>query len=197
MRIPISLCTLLFVNCITNLCYVASNDVAKVINGTWVVIMDQPPQQDGNQGLKTRNTIEERQWISNKKIVQKFNNRQTYIDGLKNKVSVLENLQQDDPTALLARLSVLNEEITTLQANQNYIKSSLEVKCKYLDRLLDPERHCCLSTDGFHVTCVSNFLTTTEGFEFPDDHAAGDCPTCPSGLQSSWGNSGHKENLRF
>ena len=182
MRIPISFGTIFFITSLTSVCYVASNDVAKVINGTWVIIKDE--NQGGNQGIKIRNIIEERQMLSNKEISKKFDKRQAYIDNLKSQVSVLENGQINDKTALTERLATLNEEITTIETNQEYIKSSLEQKCQRLDYLLDPERHCCISDDKFHVTCISNFLTTQSGFEFPDDHYAGQCPSCPSGLQS-------------
>ena len=163
-----------------DVCY-ASNEIAEVINGTWVHMLDDS-FAGGDPGLEIKD-IEERQYMSRAAMKQKFVNRQTLINTLKAQIVELESKTSTDPATLLSNVGTSITNIADLVTNQNSMKQTLDVKCQELDRLLDPDQHCCIN--GFSVICVEKVLTLQTGYEWPDDHQAGGCPACPSALSGN------------
>ena len=138
MRITISFCTFLL------LTYIAHGSLADK-----VVAKVNEHENGWNEAVKDE-TIEERGYITNKQIQNKF-------------------IRQNN------RITAAEAEIETLKANQASIGDSLLIKCQQLDKLLHPDNHCC-KTD-FTVLCVSNYLATNL-FPF-SDLTQGACPECP------------------
>lgn len=162
-----------------NVCY-ANNENAKIINGTWVVVMDSTAQ--GGSRAVPLNTIEKRQYMSNQAIVKKFATRQRHINNVKGYINALESLKSGVPADLTSRLATAESKILQLQQNQVYIKNSILEKCKQLDNLLDPIQDCC-KTD-YVVICTSRTaLNDDPAYTFPGGYEPkGTCPTCPAGL---------------
>jgi len=154
-------------------------DKAVIIDGTWVII------GDGNfTQVDTRNAIkepEERSYgMSVADIEKKFKIRQKMIRKAAERVNKLKEVLSQGvvPSSITDKLTTAEANITALQENQLEIKGSIERKCESLDRLFDPDQHCCVT--DFALVCISDAVASTY---FPSDHAAGDCETC---VQEIW-----------
>ena len=130
--------------------------------------------------------VEPRSYLTNNQIKNKFKNQYNLIKTLQTKITTQNNLIQQTRTRLTKieeekqaqeyRFKKIEEDIATLKTNQDYIKDSLQVKCKYLDELLDTSLNpsdCCISGE-FSVVCFERFTATALGFGNTKD-----CPVCP------------------
>jgi len=154
-------------------------DKAVIIDGTWVIIGDGNLTQVDSRNV--RKEPEERSYgMSMADIEKKFKIRQKMIRKAAERVNKLKEVLSQGvvPSSITDKLSTAEANITALQDNQLEIKGSIERKCESLDRLFDPDQHCCVT--DFALVCISDAVATTY---FPSDHAAGDCETC---VQAIW-----------
>ena len=164
-------------------------DKAVIMDGTWVII------SDGNFTLPNTQNVEKRKYgMSNADIEAKFKIREQMIRKANKRIKKLkETLSGADlvPSTLTDKLSTAEANITTMQGNQEKMKTSIEAKCQQLDRLFEPDQHCCVG--DYYMICVPDALVGTganDDFAFPSSHAAGECPECPEKLKELFPTSG-------
>ena len=169
-------------------------DKAVIMDGTWVII------SDGNStSLNHRNVrqaaVEKRYGMSMADIEKKFEAREKLIKSIKKRIKKLnEKLAGGNlvPSSLTDKISTAEGKITTLQDNQSDMKDSIASKCRQLDRLFEPDEHCCVT--DFCMICVPDGLVNGDSpeYAFPSNHAAGECPECPEKLKEIFGTDSRK-----
>ena len=169
-------------------------DKAVIMDGTWVIISDGNSTLMNNHNLR-QSTVEKRYGMSMKDIKKKFEAREKLIKSVKKRINKLkEKLSGGNlvPSSLTDKISTAEGKITTLQDNQSTMKNSIENKCKQLDRLFEPDVHCCVI--DFCMICVQDDLVNGDipEFAFPSDHAAGECPECPEKLKEIFATDSRK-----
>ena len=161
----------------------SESDKAVIMDGTWV-IFDHLNFTQADTQIDRREIMEKRYGMSMKDIEAKFEARSKYIKNAKKRIDKLkEKLSGTSvvPTSITDRVSTAESDIATMQENQVNMKLSIENKCKELDRLFDPDEHCCVT--DFALLCVTTtVISGNTDYAFPTSHAAGECPTCPTKL---------------
>lgn len=167
MRITILICPFLLLSCIQHVC--STDQMSTGLKGKWKVL------DDGMQE-KMR---EERQYMSNTQMKNKFKKQYNRIHALTKRLSTIEAFGSSEGLkveGLINQMTAITDKIKTLTANQASIETSLEVKCKRLDQLLhgtETPVDCCKT--GFNVLCFSRYIANIYGF----GGVGGDCPACP------------------
>jgi len=169
-------------------------DKAVIMDGTWVIISDGNSTLLNNRNVQ-QSIVEKRYGMSMAEIEKKFEAREKLIKSVQKRIKKLkEKLSGGNlvPSSLTDKISTAEGKITALQDNQSTIKDSIASKCKQLDRLFEPDEHCCVT--DFCMICVPDALVNgvNPDFAFPSDHAAGECPECPEKLKDIFATDSRK-----
>ena len=169
-------------------------DKAVIMDGTWVIISDGNSTLLNNRNVQ-QSIVEKRYGMSMAEIEKKFEARENLIRSVQKRIKKLkEKLSGGNlvPSSLTDKISTAEGKITALQDNQSTIKDSIASKCKQLDRLFEPDVHCCVI--DFCMICVQDDLVNGDipEFAFPSDHAAGECPECPEKLKEIFATDSRK-----
>ena len=181
MRIPIFCGATIFV--ILMMATDSLADKAVIMDGTWVIFQHENFTQGDTQNVR-KEIIEKRYGMSMNEIEAKFKTRDKMIKNAKNRIAKLKQQLSGTsvvPSSVTDRLSTVESDIATMQDNQDNMKKSISNKCKELDRLFDPDEHCCVT--DFAMLCVTTtVISGNSDYAFPATHASGECPTCPTAL---------------
>ena len=145
----------------------------------------------GDEGVKEEKIFEERGWMSNRAIRNKFTKRYMMIKDLTERIQKIENAGVEDVNTLNTKVSQMESDLSTLKDNQEYVDATLYRTCERLDALLDKVNpfmsflnyDCCKK--GYEVKCVMRAILSDPKYTFPSANA-GDCVECPDAVLSDF-----------